>query len=118
MHIKHLNKKEIEYVMKKGKNVSSPTFLCKFFVDNMGESSKNGLKQGYFISALSPKGQFKTAVLRNKARRKIYGAINLLAHDTAKPLFKAVFIANKSIFDCSHLELQEQITRVFSKIGV
>ncbi len=104
--------------MKRGKTISSPTFLCKFFADNIEESLENGPKQGYFISALSPKGQFKTAILRNKARRKIYGAINLLVRDTKKPLFKAVFIANKSIFDCSHLDLQEQITRVLSKIGV
>lgn len=118
MLIEHLVKKEIEFLMKRGKNVSTSSFLCKFVVENNDNFPENGLKQGYFISALSPKAQFKTAVARNRVRRRIYGAINALDHKPRKALFKAVFILNKSIGDLSQTEIQGQIAMVFSKIGV
>jgi ribonuclease P protein component len=108
--------------MKRGKTISAPSFVCRFLggnnVENNVENPQNGLKQGYFISALSPKAQFKTAVLRNRARRRMYGVINLLSHKPQKSLFKAVFIANKGIFDISPAEIQGQIGMVFAKLGV
>ncbi len=114
-------KKEIEFLMKRGKTVSTSSFLCKFTVDYPEKMPENGLKQGYYISALSPKSQFKTAALRNKARRKVYGAINLLPQNTqnaTETLFRAIIIPNKTLFSLSHSEIQAQIMTVFSKIGV
>lgn len=124
MLIKHLNKKDIGLLMKVGKNVSTPSFLFKFFIEKPIEPPKNSKSPEnpylptFFISALSPKSHFKTAVLRNKVRRKIYGAINLMNYSPKSLILRAIILPNKTLLTATTIDLQNQILSIFSKIGV
>jgi len=70
------------------------------------------------VSMLSPKKQFPTAVLRNKARRRMKALINHLSSVYNRPLYKGylyVFTLNKSIltdkFDQYRLEIEQFVAK-------
>ncbi len=78
---------EITLLFLRAKSVKNPLFIMKYMKNTAGKP---------LFAVASPKKIFKTAVLRNKARRRIYGAIRSSKMETL-PFFSnysVVFIPN------------------------
>lgn len=72
---------EIALLFSSAKTVKNPLFIMKYR-ENTGSADKKSGNQTHFAVAPSKK-IFKTAVLRNKARRRIYNAIRAAGIDTS-----------------------------------
>ena len=84
----------------KGFFVRSRTFNLKAnFVKGLGKSK---------ASCVSPKGQFRKAVERNKARRICYEAVKIYLLKI-KEDYILIFNLKKEIFSVSHKELQAEL---------
>lgn len=87
-----MQNKDVINVITQGRAYKSSSFLLKMAVN------KDKLRKS--VSILSPKKQFPTAVLRNKARRRMKALINYIVSNQNTPLNKDylyVFTLNKSI---------------------
>ncbi len=105
---------EIEEVMIKGKPLFSDFFILKF-IKNHTPSAFQGLK----ISAVSPKKAFPTAVLRNKARRRIYSALtSFLKTQKPKSNILIAIIGNKKVLNTPFSDLGASLEQTFRKGGI
>lgn len=77
---------------------------------------QNGSNIGRF-SVSVPKKVAKTAVLRNKIRRRIYSIIKVLDSRTT-PFKQVVFIMKNGSEKMSFIDLKEEMKKVFVKIGL
>ena len=85
-----LSREEIALVTKNGKAVHTPLFTLKL----LPHASGTGHKFAFVIS----KKESKTAVSRNRAKRRVRGAMQKLVPKLDKPLYCIVFI-KKAVLD-------------------
>jgi ribonuclease P protein component len=105
-----LNSGEVTDVMSRGQSIFSDFFLVKFC-----QNPKGGLK----ISAIAPKKTFITAVDRNKARRRINGALTpLLKKKLIKNSFLVAIVGNKKILNEKIPLISASLEQVFIKSGI
>lgn len=109
-------RKDIDYIFKYGKSLSAPYLTLRYLINSRPEKQ---------ISFICPKTVSKKAVVRNKLRRRGYGAIkeyeNLLPHG-----FTGAFLFNKRSLDLfggpknkknnPFLNLKNEIKKILDKI--
>jgi len=115
-----LDSEGVSLVMSKGRVVTSPSFLFRVL------ESKNA---GTFkLAAVAPKKIFKTAVLRNKVKRRTRAALfsvlkhaGLMAKNNAvavRSAFFGIFIANQQVLTAPFSQLTDEIQFIFEKSGI
>ncbi|MDO8575158.1 MAG: ribonuclease P protein component [bacterium] len=108
-----LTKKQFSEVFMRGSMIRSGIFMCKVLKD----PSFKGL---FAVSV--PKKEVKTAVMRNKIRRRVYSAIRKAStlDKTSNSDFvsssSGVFIAGKVFLDMKFEELVDGVSRILSKM--
>ncbi|MEI6490541.1 MAG: ribonuclease P protein component [bacterium] len=105
-----LNSSEVETVMSQGRALFGDLFLVKFIKNETG-----GLK----ISAIAPKKTFKTAVERNKVKRRINSALSpIFNKNFIKNSFLVAIVANKKSLSVKIPELSSSLEQIFVKGGI
>lgn len=104
-----MQNKDIEYVITQGRAFKSSSFLLKM-AKNIGNVKKN-------VSIIAPKKQFTTAVLRNKARRRLKG-IFLKAGLKFGKEHCFVFTLNKTILSLQPSELNSEFEQFLLKNAI
>jgi len=97
-----LSIREFDLVIKTGREVYSPFFTVKF------SPSKE-----FKFAPTAPKKTFKTAVSRNRVRRRIYAAVRKVAPLEREKQNHIVLIVKKDIADISADELARMIESLF-----
>ncbi len=104
-----LEKRQVEYILKKGQSSTSKLFILKF-TENNEEKSK-------YATIISSKIS-KKAVERNKLRRQIYEIIRTaLKESTPEKNLNLVLIPKKQILSSSFEEIQEDIKEIIIQNG-
>ncbi len=104
---KRLSTKAFKEIIDTGKYLHNPLFLFRS-VSFQGPSK---------FSVSVPKKVAKTAVLRNKIRRRIYSVLNKLFPEF-KDGIQAILIAKPDILKASFKELSTEIKEFFGKTGL
>lgn len=105
-----MQNKDVINVITQGRAFKSSSFLLKM------ASNKDFLRKN--VAILSPKKQFSTAVLRNRARRRMKALINYLDSLLKKPLNKEylyVFTLNKNLLKDKFAQYRLEIEHFVSK---
>ncbi|MDE1940895.1 MAG: ribonuclease P protein component [Patescibacteria group bacterium] len=106
---RRLRTSELNVVMQKGRAFHSSFFILRVLL---------GVPDGYFkLSAVAPQKIFKSAVARNKERRRIYEAVRPLVADAA-PNAHAMLIAKKPEEEAAFDAIKADIRSLFVKAGL
>lgn len=97
-----LSIKEFDLVVKTGREAYSPYFSLKYV-------PSSELK----FSPTAPKKTFKTAVSRNRTRRRIYGVVREITKTKKITPSLIVLIVKKDIIDVDGLRLVQMINDLF-----
>lgn len=98
---------QFKEVMEKGKISHSPLFLLRAMSGNRDER----------VAAVAPQKIFKSAVIRNKVRRRVYEA----ARETLsliRPGVHMIVFAKSSVLTASSREMIADIRGLFVKAGI
>jgi ribonuclease P protein component len=99
-----LETSEFSRVMEKGGSFHSPLFIINFLPS-----------PSFKFSPASPKKTFKTAVSRNRTRRRIYAAVReIVSKNRIKPNL-VIIVPKKKIDDLDHAALVSTIADLFVK---
>lgn len=99
--LKRMKGEEVDLLFSRAKTLKNPLFITKYM--------KNEGEKPVFAVAASKK-VFKTAVLRNKTRRRIYSAIRAAKLDTIPYSF--VIIPNREVVEASYKGLVDAIINI------
>lgn len=100
-----INREDFEKIMKKGGFLNSPFFTLRFL--------KNPLNTTHFSVVVSKKVA-KTAVSRNKIRRRTYSLLKKLTKNSKNPYFAIFFSKSgveKALFQNLELEIQKLLEK-------
>ncbi len=100
--------KEFEEVLQKGRVAHSPLFVIRFSQGGEGAAR---------VAAVAPQKIAKTAVIRNKTRRKVYAIVHGLSAQLKSGLTIIIF-AKQPALAAKPAELKEALQGVFVKAGV
>lgn len=108
---KRLNKESFNEVFRNGGVERSNSFLVK----RLNDPKDKGL---FAVSA--PKKDFKSAIERNKAKRRLFSAIKdvlLKKEDVSEEKVKKhyIFIAKKGVLEIAYSKLIDEITAIIGK---
>lgn len=118
---------EISTVITQGRAYQSSSFLFKFITHKAENKAinkainkaekQNGKKRPAYISS---KKIFKTAVLRNKARRRARAALCVVRKDHGVDFtaYNMIFILNTKVLTTPMSDLVEEIRSVFQKSAI
>ena len=106
-----INKRLFDDIIKNGSSIHGSFFVFKFLKNpKIKDFDPN---KNFYISCVAPKSMVKSAVLRNKFKRKAYCAI--------KPLkikgFAGIFIYKKGGLLIKTPDLTNDIYKIFTKAG-
>jgi len=93
-----LSIKEFNTVVKTGRETHSPLFSIRYVPANR-----------FKFSPTAPKSTFKTAVLRNRTRRRIYAAARKVISETTLKPNMVVLIVKR---DISHIESPQLVSLI------
>lgn len=102
-----LSGEQLEEVLKKGKVIHTPFFWIRLY-------KQPGIAR---VAVLSPQKLLKTAVLRNRFRRKIYEIIGSFKKEMAKD-YHLVVCMKEPILKADKDAMQEKTREIFVKAGV
>ena len=107
-----INREDFENIMKKGGFSNSGLFSLRFLknVENKGLS-------GWRISVVVSKKIAKTAVSRNKIRRRAYSILRKYLKNLKSPYFIA-FFAKKGVEKATFQEFQTDIEKLLEKAKI
>ena len=88
-------------------------FHATFFVARI---QKTGKASNFGVSV--PKKVAKTAVLRNKIRRRVYSAIRNISKKGLNSHQNVIFVVKLGIEKLNQIELQQEIEKIFVKTGL
>lgn len=94
--------------MKKGRVFHTPLFIIRILKDQVLDTR---------IAAVSPKKIAKTAVIRNKIRRKIYESVKSFKKSINSPIHVILF-AKSGIIEARTEDIKSDLTSFFVKIGI
>jgi ribonuclease P protein component len=100
----------LSYVYKNGAVIRSHSLIVKYVPNSHRDQSR--------IAVVISKKTLKSAVRRNRIRRRIYEYVRLKL-PTLKAVYDIAFIVTSSDFiNLTHQEMVEQIDQLFRQIGV
>ena len=108
-----VTKRQFDEVMKKGRVVHSPLFLLRTF--ELGNLSKNPMPAK--VASVAPVKIAKTAVARNKMRRKLYEAIKKIS-PIIKSSTTSIVFAKEPAMKAKGADIQAGVKEVFVKAGL
>jgi len=101
---KRMKGEEITLLFSRAKTLKNPLFLMKYMKKEEMAAEKAANSAGFAkIAVAAAKKVFPTAVLRNKARRRIYNAVKAAGVDTF-PYF-IVFMPNREAIETPYKNL-------------
>lgn len=102
----------VRYVFQKGKTIRTPVFSLVFMHNSRGYRR---------FAVVVSKKVLKTAVGRNRIRRRVYEALRLEFADFPEPMDYIFVVYNKSVATMPFLELRhtirELLSRTYTEIG-
>jgi len=102
-----LSTREFALVVERGREAYSPFFSLRFVPAD-----------SFKLSSTAPKKVWKTAVARNRFRRRIYAAVaDVVYAEKPKPVFAAL-IGKRSIDDIEPAVLVRMLAELFVKAGL
>ncbi len=104
---KRLNTASFINIIEKGQSFHGPFLIIR--------AKKSDTKSRFAVSI--PKKVAKTAVLRNKLKRRVFSIIKELELSLL-PNFEVILIAKNGIDKLDFVELKSEITKIFVKIGI
>lgn len=111
LNIKRLDARSVAEVMLEGKAVQSSSFLLKMV--------NNGSTKGLFAGFIASKKIFKSAVERNKAKRRMRAVLQqLIKKQTAKESYKIAFLMRKEVLTKEYKQLVEEVERILQKSAI
>ncbi|MBU3668961.1 MAG: ribonuclease P protein component [Candidatus Taylorbacteria bacterium] len=107
-----MNNKEVITVITQGRAFKSGSFLLKM------AQNKDGI--GKHVAILAPKKQFPTAVMRNKAKRRLKSCISACLGSVYKlpKGYLYVFTVYKGLLDKTFKESKEETELFLTKNGI
>ena len=93
-----------------GKTVRSPLFSVKTVL--------NEKRQTYRVAVVVSRKVNKSAVARNRLRRRIYEAVGNIENNIARPHDIVITVFHDSMLDESLVALSKQIKKLFSQAGI
>ncbi len=103
-----VSKKEFDIVIETGKAVHSDFFWLRYV-----KSQEIATK----IAVIAPKKIAKTAVLRNKIRRKVYEAIRPI-YDSVKPGYIVIVSAKDLLVKNPNTNISIEVKKIFEKAKI
>lgn len=101
---------QFEEAVTKGRVFHSPFFLMRALPSGGADASK--------VAAVAPVKVAKTAVLRNRTRRRVYAAVRPVVIDTLKPGWHIILIAKPALLGQTTAEIARDIAALFVKAGL
>jgi ribonuclease P protein component len=98
---------QLKEVIRKGRVINSPIFVVRYI---------SSLKKNSFSVVASSKVS-KTAVGRNKIRRRVYSSMYKTLKDQ-KIGFNVVFFSKNSILNLKQPQIDKEVYDLFVKIGI
>lgn len=99
----------------KGERISSPYFLCKYFIQkprtDLAEAKEDLVPR---FAVIVSKKIAKKAVKRNLLRRRLQEALRL--HISAAPPVSATFFVSASVREALFTDLEKEVERVFGRM--
>ena len=103
-----LSRNDTNMVFKEGKALHSPTFGFKYLYTGEKQSS---------CTVIAPKKVLKSAVSRNRAKRRVYYQLRRLLNDTNKS-FLGAFTIKKPLEAFSATELEQELRNLLKKTNI
>ena len=96
-------------VLEKGRVVHSPFFVLRFISNDVGPKAR--------LAAIAPQKTFRTAVSRNRTRRRIYEAVKPFYEQLPQHCTLLVFAKNPA-GTASFVDLKKALKELFVKAGL
>lgn len=100
----------LRYVYKNGQAVRSRLAILKFIANSHRKNSR--------VSVVISKKVLKSAIGRNRIRRRIYEYIRLRLPDIKGVYDIVMIISSSEILNMSYVDLCEQLDRLFEQAGL
>lgn len=108
-----ISRQDFEIIMKKGGLVSSPFFNCRFI-----KNPENISSASWRISVVISKKVAKTAVLRNKIRRRAYSVLKNSTKNPSPASGYIILFAKKGVEKATFSETKEAIQDILIKAKI
>lgn len=99
----------LRFVLSRGKVVRQNNIALKY-IFNKQQSS-------YRVAVVVSKKVSKSAVVRNRIRRRIYEAVRLYPKNITEPIDLVFFVYSQTLKDTSFKEIQAQINHALSQVN-
>lgn len=100
----------LRYVYRNGKNVRGQYFAIKFALNNR--------RKVYRAAIVVSKKVSKSAVVRNRIRRKLYEIIRTHEQDITKPYDIVITVFSDQLLEIDHKELEKLLIQQLRQAGV
>lgn len=100
----------LNYVYRQGKTVHTPEVSLKTVL--------NQRRQTYRVAVVVSKKVNKSAVARNRIRRKFYEAVRQKANDVAKPYDIVLTVFNTDLVSASQAQIEAIVVKLFKQAGI
>jgi ribonuclease P protein component len=100
----------LRFVHQQGKTVRGPFFMVK--------SAANPRRSSYRLAVVVSRKVSKSAVVRNRIRRRLYAAVRLLQEDIAKPHDIVLNVFDAKLLEESPKDLARMVKKQLTAAGV
>ena len=100
----------LRHVYRQGKTVRGPLFSTRFLI--------NPKRTRYRISVVVSRKVNKSAVARNRIRRRLYEAVRLMESDILQPYDIVVTVFSDSVLQESPTDLRRQVEKQLKEAGI
>ena len=100
----------LRYVYRNGQTVRGPLFAIK--------SVLNDKRDNYRIAVVVSRKVNKSAVSRNRIRRRLYEIVRLLEPELIEPHDIVITVFHDSVLDEPHASLTRQVKKQFNQAGI
>ena len=100
----------LKYVYRHGHTVRGPLFAIK--------SVDNPKRRSYRLAVVFSKKVNKSAVARNRIRRRLYEGVRLMQDDIKTPSDIVLTVYNEAVLDEPWSNLNKQLTKQFKEAGI
>lgn len=100
----------LKYVYAHGQTIRGPLFSVKSVV--------NQRRKAYRLAVVVSRKVNKSAVVRNRIRRRIYETVRLCEPDIIKPFDIVITVFHDTVIDLGSSDLQKQVRRQLADSGI
>lgn len=100
----------LRHIYRQGKMARGPLFAVK--------SLPNPKRRGYRVAVVVSRKVNKSAVARNRMRRRLYELVRELEPGITQPFDIVITVFQDSLLQAQHKELQGQLKKLFKDAGI